>query len=65
MDLLTVKEVAQDLHVSDETVYRYIHDGKLRAYRFGGLWRIPADALDEFVAKASGPKGESDNVREQ
>jgi excisionase family DNA binding protein len=39
------------LQVVDETVYRYIKSGKLRAIRIGGLWRVPSDALDEFLRR--------------
>ena len=49
--LLTVKEVQNKLKVSDETIYRYIRSGKLKAFRVGGLWRISEDAVQEFLKK--------------
>lgn len=49
--LLTIQQVMEQLQVADETVYRYIRQGKLKAVRVGGLWRIPSDALDEFLQK--------------
>lgn len=49
--LLTVPQVEKALQVSDETVYRYIRAGKLKAIRVGGLWRISEEALREFLAK--------------
>ena len=48
---LTVQQVVDSLHICDETIYRYIKFGKLRAVRVGGLWRIPEDALREFLEK--------------
>lgn len=47
---LTVLEVAKQLRISDESVYRLARTGRLRAVRIGGLWRISADAVREFLA---------------
>lgn len=58
--LLTIQQVMDRLQVADETIYRYIKSGKLRAVRIGGLWRIPSEALDEFLKKGEqGNTGES------
>ena len=48
-ELLTVQQVMDIIKVADETVYRYIRTGKLKAVRVGGLWRVPQSALDEFL----------------
>ncbi len=48
-DMLTVQQVVAELQVSDETVYRYINSGKLKAVRFGWLWRVPSESLQEFL----------------
>lgn len=34
-DYPTIADVARDFHCSDQTVRRWIREGKLRAYRFG------------------------------
>ena len=47
--LLTVIEVAEQLRISDESVYRLVRSGKLRAMRVGGLWRITQDAVAELL----------------
>ena len=57
--LLTVQQVMSQLKVADETVYRYIRSGKLKALRVGGLWRVTAEALDEFLTLDN---KEEDNV---
>ena len=49
--LHSVKYAQACLDVCDETIYRYIKSGKLRAIRVGGLWRIPEEALQEFLNK--------------
>jgi excisionase family DNA binding protein len=49
---LTVAEVAEQIRVSGMTVYRLIHAGALRAVRVGRSFRIPEDAVEEFLAAA-------------
>lgn len=36
--MLTVGEVSRRLRVSKSTVYRWIHDGELKAIRHGKQW---------------------------
>jgi excisionase family DNA binding protein len=48
-DLLTAAEVAEILDIHPRTVGEYIREGKLRAYQFGGGWKISESALREFV----------------
>jgi excisionase family DNA binding protein len=53
--LFTVPEAAQQLRVSKPTVYRLIRDGDLRSFKIGGrLRRVPASAIEEFVARQCG-----------
>lgn len=47
--LLTVKQVQEKLQVCDETVYRYIRSGKLKAVHIGGLLRVDPDELEAFI----------------
>ena len=37
---LTVEEVARELKLNPETVYRWLRSGKLIGEKFGDLWRI-------------------------
>ena len=46
--LLTIKEVAEILRVSERSVNRYIESGRLRASRIG-QWRIKQSDLDKFL----------------
>ena len=51
-ELLSVKEAAQFLGVSESTVRRYISDGRLLAYRLGNerLIRIKRQDLYELLS---------------
>lgn len=44
---LTVAETAAKLKLHQDTVYRMIRDGELKAARFGRRWRIPVSAIEE------------------
>jgi len=47
--LYSITEVAKMLHIGRVTVWRYIMDGKLKAYQVGSVFKIPHSALVEFM----------------
>lgn len=49
---LTVAEVATAMRVSKMTVYRLVHAGDLPAVRVGRSFRVPEDAIHEYLRKA-------------
>jgi excisionase family DNA binding protein len=49
--LLTVKEVAQEMRVSEKRVTNWIKSGELVALYFGKDYRIYRSDLDEFIKK--------------
>ena len=48
--LYTVPEVMEQLRIGRTLIYRLIRTGELKSLRVGGSRRIPATAMDEFVA---------------
>jgi len=53
--LLTLKEVAKRLRVSERSIFRYIHSGKLKASKIG-YWRIKEEDLQQFMKDKSNIK---------
>ena len=49
---LTVAEVAAVMRVSKMTVYRLVHSGELPAVRVGRSFRVPEDAVNEYLHKS-------------
>jgi len=52
--ILTTRQVAEELGVSLITVYSYIREGTLKAYKLGGYskrrhWRIKVVDLESFI----------------
>lgn len=62
MKLYSVKEAAQILGVSTNTLYKYVGDGRIHAARgsaIQGRFRIPESSLEEFLGvKLSKPEPE-------
>jgi len=54
-ELLTLKEIAKILRVSERTIMRYLKAGKLKASR-PGQWRIKECDLEKFL-------GENSNIK--
>jgi excisionase family DNA binding protein len=54
--LLTVREVAERIRSSPETVRRWLRQGKLRGFRPGGTklgYRVPEGELQRFLAESN------------
>jgi excisionase family DNA binding protein len=52
--LLTVKEVADQLQVCDETVYRMIRQKELKAVKVRGRIRVTSAAVEEYIKEQEG-----------
>ena len=49
---LTVAEVASVMRVSKMKVYRLVHAGDLTAVRVGRSFRVPEDAVNEYLRRS-------------
>lgn len=54
LDSLTVSETSDVMKVHDETIRRWIRDGRLPAFRVGGAYRIPRVAIERLISEAVG-----------
>ena len=57
--LLTVREVAETMRVSNMTVYRLIRAGELPAIRVGKHFRIRENELNEYLVSQTVRGGDS------
>jgi excisionase family DNA binding protein len=51
--ILTVREVAEYLRLSQAKVYRLAKEGSLPVFRIGKAWRFRKDLLDEWLVRQS------------
>ena len=49
--LITVKEVANYLVVTERTVYRLIKDPTFPAFKVGGQWRFKMEMIDDWMRR--------------
>ena len=49
--IMTVKDVAEYLRVSEAKVYRLAKDGELPVFRVGKAWRFRRDLLDDWLSR--------------
>lgn len=49
IEVYTLKEIEDLLHVTRRTLYNWIKGGKLKAFRIGKEWRVTREALEAFL----------------
>ena len=60
-DILTIKEVAKYLQVTERTLYRLAQEGKIPAFKVGNSWRFRREDLDQWILdQTTGRKGTGD-----
>ena len=47
--VMTVKEIAEYLDVHPMTIYKYVQDGKIPAFKIGASWRIRRDSIKKWM----------------
>jgi len=53
--IMTVRDVANYLRLSEAKVYRLAKEGGVPSFRLGKSWRFRRDLLDEWTKKESQP----------
>lgn len=48
-EIMTLRECQQLLKVGKNTMLELIHSGELSAFRIGNRWKIPKEAVVEFI----------------
>ncbi len=52
-DILTVRDVAKYLKVTDRTIYRLAGAGKIPGFKVGGTWRFSRAGIDNWIERQS------------
>lgn len=53
VNVYTLTELAEILHVTRRSLYNWIKDGKIHAIKIGKEWRVTEEALNEFLTKGT------------
>ena len=52
-DILTIKEVAVYLKLTEKTAYRLAAKGELPGFKVGGSWRFKRSAIENWIDEQS------------
>lgn len=50
-EMLTTKELASYLKLTEVTIYKYAKEGKIPGFKIGSRWRFAKDQIDELLRK--------------
>jgi excisionase family DNA binding protein len=48
-DILTIRDVAEYLKVTEKTVYGLAQKGKIPGFKVGGQWRFKREDIDQWL----------------
>ena len=55
-DVLTAEEAREALRIGYNALYELLNSGKLKGFRNGRVWRIPKQAIQEYILTSIGTK---------
>lgn len=47
--ILTTKELAAYLKLTEVTIYKYANEGKIPGFKIGSRWRFDKDKIDDLM----------------
>ncbi len=59
--VMTVREISEVLRLTESTVYKLLHEGKLPGRKVGGQWRVSRKAFEGWLEEREG-KGDEKEV---
>lgn len=59
-DIMTIKEVASYLKITEKTAYRLTADGEIPGFKVGGAWRFRKQEIDAWIEERLKSGGKSD-----
>ena len=52
-EVMTLREASQYLGISPDTLYKYLGEDKIPAFKLGNRWRFKKDLLDRWMERKS------------
>lgn len=50
-DILTVEELCEVLGIGANAAYQMLNNGAIPAFRIGRRWKVPRDAVKEYISR--------------
>ena len=54
-EVMTLREASQYLGISPDTLYKYLGEKTIPAFKLGNRWRFKRDLLDRWMERKSEP----------
>jgi len=51
--LITIEELFEMLSIGKNTTYRLLKTNQIKAFKIGRIWKIPRDAVSQYVISQS------------
>jgi excisionase family DNA binding protein len=51
--IISVEELMDSLKIGKNVAYQLLNQGLIRAFRIGRVWKIPKNAVEEFIISSS------------
>jgi excisionase family DNA binding protein len=64
-EVMTLREASQYLGITPDTLYKYLGDKSIPAFKLGNRWRFKKDLLDRWMERKSEQTELSDSSRER
>lgn len=62
-DILTLKDVAEYLKVTERTIYRLAAAKKIPAFKVGGTWRFSKSEIEQWIKRQTA-EAQTEHVRD-
>ena len=54
-EVMTLREASQYLGITPDTLYKYLGEKSIPAFKLGNRWRFKRDLLDRWIERKSEP----------
>lgn len=51
IEIMTLREVAEYLRLTEKTTYRYALEGTIPGFKVGGTWRFRKSEIDRWITE--------------
>jgi excisionase family DNA binding protein len=62
-DIMTIREVADYLKLTEKTAYRLVAEGKIPGFKVGGSWRFRRSEIEAWIDGKSKRKPDGNTLK--
>jgi excisionase family DNA binding protein len=62
-EVMNIRQASQYLGVSPDTLYKYVYEEKIPAFKLGNRWRFKKSKLDQWMEEKSTMRESQDNKK--